>query len=440
MRIEMDKTKGKILCAVLALVLLFGQVAPVFGAEAKTKYGYSTKTLKEADQINPYEFFEIDLTVPNYLGTITTTLKTSEGTGDVDVLVIYVPNEKWDGDSYYSGITAKIKNDLNLHIYSGYDTLVGWKEYYNYGFLTIDGGTYSYDSNSLAMHFLRGPGLYTGLATFPFSIDDTGIDDYEEALEYVAPDDIFMTVAGYRFVLLLNDQAVERYLSKGVIENGGSCTFDGLRELLLDKQYIAEEPEESDGLSNFKQIAYYIKGLFRDIPENAPAAWYDSYIQTAFNLGLMKGRASGVFDPDGNVTIAECLAMAARINDIYNGGSGQFSQGEVWYNVYVYYCMQKGIIKPADFPDYTAPVTRAQMAYILGNSMPRDAFPEINQVYNIPDVTPLTFHEEIIYMLYRAGVLTGYSDHSFAPDSYITRAETAAILSRIVRKGQRIAF
>ena len=437
----MKKTKGKIIGAFLIFALLLAQTAAVFAADSSgPKYGYTTKTLREADKVNPYEFFEIDLTVPNYLGTIKSTLKTSEGEGEVEVLVIYVPNEKWDGDSYYSGITGKIKNDLGLHIYSGYDTLVGWKEYYNYGFLTVDGGTYSYDDNSIALHFLRGPGLYTGLATFPFSIDDNGIEEYSDAQLYVAPEDIFMTVAGYQFVLLLNDQTVDYYLSRGVIENGASCRFEGLRELLLEKQYIAEEAEKVNGLSNFRQTEYYIKGLFTDIPETAPQAWYDDYIQTVFNLGLMKGRADGSFDPRGNVTIAECLAMAARINDIYNGGSGQFSQGETWYNVYVYYCMQKGIIKPADFPDYTRVATRAQMAYILGSAIPEEAFQEINRVEDIPDVSPLTFHEEVIYMLYRAGVLTGYSDGSFAPDSPITRAETAAILSRIVKENLRVEF
>ena len=47
--------------------------------------------------------------------------------------------------------------------------------------------------------------------------------------------------------------------------------------------------------------------------------WFAENVKTAYELGFMNGKDEGRFDPDGNVTIAEGVTMAARLNAIYNG-------------------------------------------------------------------------------------------------------------------------
>jgi len=89
----------------------------------------------------------------------------------------------------------------------------------------------------------------------------------------------------------------------------------------------------------------------------------------------------------------------------------------------------------------TKKATRAQMAYIFFNSIPEWEFTEINSISRIPDVSVSNkyFHE--IKGLYNAGILTGSdSKGSFYPDNNITRAEAAAIISRVVDVSLRKTF
>ena len=47
--------------------------------------------------------------------------------------------------------------------------------------------------------------------------------------------------------------------------------------------------------------------------------WFAKDVKSAYELGFMNGKAEGLFDPNGNVTVAEGITMAARVNAIYNG-------------------------------------------------------------------------------------------------------------------------
>ena len=47
--------------------------------------------------------------------------------------------------------------------------------------------------------------------------------------------------------------------------------------------------------------------------------WFAKDVKSAYELGFMNGKAEGLFDPNGNVTVAEGVTMAARVHAIYNG-------------------------------------------------------------------------------------------------------------------------
>ena len=54
--------------------------------------------------------------------------------------------------------------------------------------------------------------------------------------------------------------------------------------------------------------------------------------------------------------------MADRVHGIFTDGESTLTNGTPWYQPYVDYALEKGIIQAEDFSDYTAKVTRAQMA------------------------------------------------------------------------------
>ena len=182
------------------------------------------------------------------------------------------------------------------------------------------------------------------------------------------------------------------------------------------------------GLSNFKTVNAYTAGQFADVTDSY---WGAPNIAKAYELGLMKGSSDSAFDPEGSVTVAQTITMAARLHSIYATGSENFVQSGVWYQTYVDYCKANGILKK-DFADYNAPAKRSEFAAILAAALPAEALSAINTVSVIPDVAEQGENGAAIYALYRAGILTGNdAQGTFGPETSINRAAAAAILTRM---------
>lgn len=191
----------------------------------------------------------------------------------------------------------------------------------------------------------------------------------------------------------------------------------------------------------FPQVNVYRQGQFTDVPANQ---WYTDYVKQAFEMDLMKGNSPQKFDPLGNVTLAQAITMAARLHSIYTTGGENFVQGAVWYQVYLDYAFQNGIISYTCYnSDVIKKATRAQFAEIFANALPDEALPPISTVADgaIPDVPMSAAYASHVYKLYRAGILTGNdAAGTFSPGSSITRQEAAALVSRMARSNSRKSF
>ena len=205
-----------------------------------------------------------------------------------------------------------------------------------------------------------------------------------------------------------------------------NCTYF-LREDIRIEDYTAWKMPAA-GLGNFKTVNSYTTGQFKDV---AASYWGAPNIARAYELGLMKGSSDTAFDPEGSVTVAQTLTMAARLHSIYTTGAENFVQSGTWYQTYVDYCKANGILTK-DFADYNAPAKRSDFAAILAAALPEEALSAINTVTSIPDVAPGSENADAIYALYRAGILTGNdAKGTFGPETSINRAAAAAILTRM---------
>lgn len=192
---------------------------------------------------------------------------------------------------------------------------------------------------------------------------------------------------------------------------------------------------------HFPRANVYNQGQFTDVPAQQ---WYTEGVKQAFEFGLMKGVSAKKFNPQGNVTLAEAITMAARIHSIYTTGAESFGQTSPWYQGYLDYAFQNGIISYAYYnSDVNKNATRAQFAEIFANSLPEEALAAVNDVDDgaIPDVPMTEAYAGHVYKLYRAGILAGGDARgTFSPNSYITRQECAAIVSRMAESNSRISF
>ena len=173
----------------------------------------------------------------------------------------------------------------------------------------------------------------------------------------------------------------------------------------------------------------------------APDAWYNSDVSNAYEMGLINGKTATTFAPDDNLTYAEAVKLAACMHQRYTTGAVTLQNGSPWYQTYVDYCMNNGIISK----DYAweMPATRAGYMEIFANALPADALAQINNVEDgsIPDVSMMHPQAAAIYKLYRAGILQGNdAEHNCNPSASIKRSEVAAILTRMMDASERITF
>ena len=209
---------------------------------------------------------------------------------------------------------------------------------------------------------------------------------------------------------------------------------------LVSSSGFAAFAQTPSGMENFKSTNTYNANHFTDVPASS---WYAENVKIAYQLSLVNGTGTSTFSPNANITIAETITLASRLNNIYNGNTYSFVSSGVWYQTYVDYAVNKGIIKANEYSNFNAYATRAQFARIFASALPNEALTAINNIPDnaIPDVPIQLPCAPAVYKLYRAGVLTGNdSNGTFTPDTYIQRSAVAAIVSRMAKPAMRQSF
>lgn len=171
---------------------------------------------------------------------------------------------------------------------------------------------------------------------------------------------------------------------------------------------------------------------FVDVPASA---WYADAVRDAWANGLIDGVNATHFEPDGSLTVAQAIKLAAALHQRIENGTVTLKNGSPWYRSYLEYAVEHGVIEES-YLGYSAaalnaPIQRAEFAHILYGAA--KSYAVINEIgaNALPDVKTGDRYADEIYALYRAGVLNG-SDRSgtFYPTSLIRRSEAAAILIR----------
>lgn len=189
--------------------------------------------------------------------------------------------------------------------------------------------------------------------------------------------------------------------------------------------------------NSISSIRSYGDAGFTDVADD----WSLPYISACYELGLMSGRGSGLFAPNGSVSVAEGITVAARVHNLWRGGAGSFDDGEFWYSGALTYALKTDILSEGEFSDYTSPISRKQLAGLLARALPAEEYLPINSIAILPDITWDEPYGQEIFTLYNAGIITGTDSYgTFLPNAAITRAELSAILCRLVNPGTRQSF
>ena len=212
-----------------------------------------------------------------------------------------------------------------------------------------------------------------------------------------------------------------------------------------------EQAETAEEASRFTPQRAY-EGEFSDVSEDG---WYAPAVVSAYEYGLLNGRGEGRFAPQESITIAELLTIAARLRCIYQTGSDALPEtesedGAPWYAPYVAYLKSEKLLDNSFEGFYLLPASRAQMAGIFAFALPEEWYEDINAALVtsgvasgefIADVTEKTPYRSEILLMYRRGLLSGMDEKgSFYPERSVSRAEIAALLTRVVEPEARLTL
>lgn len=176
-------------------------------------------------------------------------------------------------------------------------------------------------------------------------------------------------------------------------------------------------------------------------------SWYLRYVYIANYDKIMKGKFKTVFDPLGKVTMAELACISAKVHSKLMLSSSDIKQvkGEAWYMPYVRYCYENGIytndkvdsgkISLEKAEDWNRAAKRCEVAGMLGrcDNFYKKGFinPDV-PLTDISDVKESTPFAEEILLLYRSGVAVGDVNMNFSPMQKVSRAEMAAMITRLL--------
>ena len=183
-----------------------------------------------------------------------------------------------------------------------------------------------------------------------------------------------------------------------------------------------------------KYIIKSIKVTFSDIKPNF---WAASYIESMAAKGIISGRPTGIYDPQGNVTRAEFAKMVTvAMNLVDETLKSNFSDvpADAWYAPYVASAEKAGII--TGYTDGTfrpdGLITREEMAAIIFRALGEDAPRRIYDFLTFDDNNNIaTWARTAVAAAVRDGIITGKPGNMMDPKGKTTRAEAAAIIYRM---------
>ncbi|MBQ7265108.1 MAG: S-layer homology domain-containing protein [Firmicutes bacterium] len=162
--------------------------------------------------------------------------------------------------------------------------------------------------------------------------------------------------------------------------------------------------------------------------------WCENIVNTLHDLGLVNGRTEELFAPNDNLTRAELVQLLANLSgadlSVYANADAKFADVETnaWYYAAVMWAADNNIVYGIG-NDMFAPdtsITREDTAAIIYRYLGVDAAAENSSFADTNEIS--AYASAAVNTLSAEGIINGYPDNTFRPKNTITRAEAASVL------------
>lgn len=161
--------------------------------------------------------------------------------------------------------------------------------------------------------------------------------------------------------------------------------------------------------------------------------WGQKIIEDLAEKGIINGETPKLYNPEGQVTRAQFIKLlACALTDKFSSGKTGYSDidDNFWAKDYIVYAQSTGILTDAAGSkfDPDRAITRNEAAIWLGRTVTET---DKKDIPSFTDQKEFQNFTEAAYAI-KAGIMQGNEDGSFAPRTGMTRAEAAAVISRLM--------
>lgn len=165
--------------------------------------------------------------------------------------------------------------------------------------------------------------------------------------------------------------------------------------------------------------------------------WYAGALSAVIDDAIINGYPDGTFRPSEHLGTDQLIKMLCVVNnlDVTNNTTGYWAQN------YIDKAISLGWFEGMTIQDYTQPINRYNTMLIIANSLSSLESKDNEALYKIFisdfDDIPMLYRNAIL-KTFSNGIIGGYPDLSFSGKNYLTRAEAATIMHRIINENVRI--
>lgn len=171
---------------------------------------------------------------------------------------------------------------------------------------------------------------------------------------------------------------------------------------------------------------------FSDVSDH----WAEEQICDLYEEGILEGYSERTFSPNGEVTRAEFLKIVLlnlgyTIYAVQSAGFSDVNPGD-WYYQYVTFARSKGFVSGYGDGSFhpNDPITRAEALAIITEVAGFNSHDYQGFESQFSDVNSSDWFATAVAVGVDYGIVEGYGDGSFRPNSNLTRAEASVIAIR----------
>ena len=167
--------------------------------------------------------------------------------------------------------------------------------------------------------------------------------------------------------------------------------------------------------------------------------WAKPYVLPLAEEGIVKGKTTNTFDPDGQITRAEFLTLALKVanlpTEIYKASYADVAENQ-WFAKVAHTAQKADILDPAMIQDNSlrpdAPILREEMTAVMMRLIHVMRGTTVDPAHNFTDAATFAdWANDYIGKAAKLGIVTGNPDGSFNAKGSATRGEAAVMFSRL---------